>query len=597
MFVLKKHQATIDKYNDDAMQYCVDVLSGKLLAGKLIKEACQRHILDLERKNAPFYYNMDRAKGMLAFAELIPDVSSGERFPLAGFQKFILSEIEGWRDKDTDGARFKQSLISMARTNGKTQLCAILAIRDFLMGTPATSRQVVVASNTMDQIRQLYGYIRLAWHALAKTKWFKGIAKSVSDNSIEMRINGQNTRLVKLTADGIGADSVHPTLAIFDEWHLQKTTDFIDTLSSGNVQNPDARLIFISTAGTDPKVPMREDYTRYSELLGKGKLDDNVLFLCWEQDSDEEAFKPETWIKSNPLMEIPIMKRNLTKGNINERNSQVSSGNLPKFLVKNMNRWQNAKKNAFIPLKSIEKAIVDEFSFDKRDVYIGYDASLSNDDTALVFVFPTTDGEFFIYQHSWIPTRVAGGIEAKMKQDGINYQAAEREGYATITQSRFGTVDQSEVYHWMLNFVDKHQLHVRAVGYDSWGTGAFIRSLDELKNDWLLFPIRQGAHSLSEPTKFLQDNFEAGKFTMFNDRVMKAALSNAVLTDKNNQLLIDKNINSAKIDIVDAIIDALYQGQFHFTDFTNEKEDKGNSPFAGMSNDQVNDYFKNDFSF
>lgn len=597
MFVLKKHQATIDKYNDDAMQYCVNVLSGKLLAGKLIKEACQRHILDLERKNAPFYYNMDRAKGMLAFAELIPDVSSGKRFPLAGFQKFILSEIEGWRDKDTDGARFKQSLISMARTNGKTQLCAILAIRDFLMGTPATSRQVVVASNTMDQIRQLYGYIRLAWHALAKTKWFKGIAKSVSDNSIEMRINGQNTRLVKLTADGIGADSVHPTLAIFDEWHLQKTTDFIDTLSSGNVQNPDARLIFISTAGTDPKVPMREDYTRYSELLGKGKLDDNVLFLCWEQDNDEEAFQPETWIKSNPLMEIPIMKRNLTKGNINERNSQVSSGNLPKFLVKNMNRWQNAKKNAFIPLKSIEKSIVDEFSFDKRDVYIGYDASLSNDDTALVFVFPTTDGQFFIYQHSWIPTRVAGGIEAKMKQDGINYQAAEREGYATITQSRFGTVDQSEVYHWMLNFVDKHQLHVRAVGYDSWGTGAFIRSLDELKNDWLLFPIRQGAHSLSEPTKFLQDNFEAGKFTMFNDRVMKAALSNAVLTDKNNQLLIDKNINSAKIDIVDAIIDALYQGQFHFTDFTNEKEDKGNSPFAGMSNDQVNDYFKNDFSF
>lgn len=51
-----------------------------------------------------------------------------------------------------------------------------------------------------------------------------------------------------------------------------------------------------------------------------------------------------------------------------------------------------------------------------------------------------------------------------------------------------------------------------------------------------------------------------------------------------------------KIDAVDALIDAMYQGMLHFTPWTNEKVDK-NDVFHGMNNDQINDYFHNDFTF
>ena len=84
---------------------------------------------------------------------------------------------------------------------------------------------------------------------------------------------------------------------------------------------------------------------------------------------------------------------------------------------------------------------------------------------------------------------------------------------------------------------------------------------------------------------------------MADDSILKAGLSNAVLTSRDNQLLIDKNTNSAKIDVVDALIDASYQGMLHFTEFTNEEEKKDKSPFSGMSNDEINNYFKSDFSF
>ena len=589
------------KYYDDAYQYCLDVLSGKIVTGKLIKLACQRHIDDLKRiDNDPefhYTYSPQRAQGMLNFSELVPDVSSGKPMNLAGFQKFLLSMLEGWRDVITDGSRFKYSYISMARTNGKTQLSSYLALHDFLLGTPATSRQVVIASNNNDQVRQLYGYIRLAWKKLSETKWFSAFKNAVTDNFNEMRIQAQNTRLIKLSAESLGGDSIHATTLIFDEFHLQKDNEFMNTLTSGNIQNPDSKVIIISTAGTNPNAPMREQYTSYSEALKNGSLNDQTLFLCWEQDSDDEAFKLDTWIKSNPLMEIPIMEKNLSAGLLTEREQQIAEGTLPQFQVKNMNRWQNAQKNAYIPLDLIDDSIIKDFDMRNRDVYLGMDLSLNNDDTSIAALIPYDNDKFFVWQHSFVPTRIAGSVEAKSKQDQINYQEAEREGFATITKSRFGTINLNQVYNYMLSIVEAYNWNVLSFGYDAWGSNSFIRTLEETKGDtWKLFAIRQGARSLSEPTKWLQDTFNDHKIKMYDDRVLKAGLSNAIIDAKDNQMLIDKNIGSKKIDMVDALIDACYQGMWHYTNFTNEQLDKKN-PFAGMSNEDINNHFKSGFSF
>ena len=583
------------------MQYCVDVLEDKILTGELIKLACKRHLNDLWRiqNDSEFHYtySTQRAQGMLNFSELVPDVSSGKPMKLARFQIFLLSMLEGWRDTRTDGSRFKFSYVSMARTNGKTQLSSYLALHDFLLGTPATSRQVVIASNNNDQVRQLYGYIRLAWKKLSETKWFSSFKNAVTDNFNEMRIQEQNTRLIKLSAESLGGDSIHATTLIFDEFHLQKDNEFMNTLTSGNIQNPDSKVIIISTAGTNPNAPMREQYTSYSEALRKGNLNDQTLFLCWEQDTDEEAFKPDTWIKSNPLMELPVMQKNLSAGLFTEREQQIAEGTLPQFQVKNMNRWQNAQKNAYIPLDLIDSSIIKDFDLRDRDVYLGMDLSLNNDDTSLAALIPYENGKFFIWQHSFIPTRIAGSIEAKEKQDQINYREAEREGYATVTTSRFGTINQDQVFRYMLEIVDKYHWNILGFGYDAWNAGSFVRSLEDLhSDDWKLFPIRQGARSLSEPTKWLQDAFNDHKIKMYDDRVLRAGLSNAIIDAKDNQMLIDKNIGSKKIDMVDALIDACYQGMWHFTGYTNEQIDK-KSPFAGMSNQEINDHFKNDFSF
>lgn len=485
----------------------------------------------------------------------------------------------------------------MARTNGKTDIASVLALRDFLFGQPENSRQIIIASNSASQTKALYGYVRLRWNKITAVAPFNLLKREVTSNQLEMRWEQKNTRLWKLTAGGEGADSSHPTLAIFDEYHEQETTEFLDTITSGNVQNADARLIIISTAGTNPNVPMREEYDTYTEAIEHNRMNDRILFLCWEQDDDEECWDESTWIKSNPLLEVDEVRAHLVDGIKTELKNKATEGTLPRFLVKNMNRWQNSKTNAFISLETLRGAQQEDLPPLKDcDVYVGFDLSISNDDTSFAFVQPVGDYKFVARQFSFIPTKKAGGIEAKMKADGINYQRAQKRGFAQITRDRWGKVNMDTVWQWFEKFIEERNLNVLAVGYDAYNAGYFVKMLNSHHSDWKLFPIRQGAISLTEPTKFLQNSLADGTIVLDkNDEIMQAALTNAVMQDKNNSLLIDKNLGTAKIDCADALIDALYEGMYHYEeDITNEKQSSKDA-FAGMTQDQINDFFTDYF--
>lgn len=601
---MRKYKELFEKYPDDpALTYAVDVLRGRIVAGEKIKRAAERHISDLERikDDAGFIYtyNADEAKKIVEFATLLKDVTSGEPFNPSPYQRFILAMIQGWRNPETQGMRFKNIFISIARTNGKTQLLSAYTLYNFLFGFPKVNRQLAVSSIDISHTKPLYKYMTYNWTQLQNGP-FKKLAKmwGVEYNQNEMRIESQSTSMKRLSAQGSDSDGDHYTTGIVDEYHLfgQGERSFVNSMTSGMVNNPTAQMFYISTAGLDPNTPMFEDYKRYAKYLENGNWNeiDKDLVLIWEQDDEDEAYLPDTWPKSNPLMELPNMRKNLTEGMITERDAKVAQGKLSDFIVKNMNMWQNAKDNAFLPLDLIQGAIIDEFNMYGRDVFIGFDYSQTNDDTSLAFIFPYigSDGQqkYHLYQHSWVPISKAGSIEAKEQRDNIDYRDVEKRGFATITRDRFGLIDEDEVFNWLLTFIEQNDLNVQAILYDQWGTGKIIRRLDEIKNEFLIIPVRQGIKSLNEPTKFLQSQFIKQNITMLDDQAMQQALVNAVVVSDNNGIKVDKNVNSQKIDVVDAIINAFYEGQWYNTEFTNA-DVKEKSFFDGMSPEEISDYY------
>ena len=481
----------------------------------------------------------------------------------------------------------------------QSQLLSAYTLYNFLFGFPKVNRQLAVSSIDISHTKPLYKYMTYNWTQLQNGP-FKKLAKmwGVEYNQNEMRIESQSTSMKRLSAQGSDSDGDHYTTGIVDEYHLfgQGERSFVNSMTSGMVNNPTAQMFYISTAGLDPNTPMFEDYKRYAKYLENGNWHeiDKDLVLIWEQDDEDEAYLPDTWQKSNPLMELPNMRKNLTEGMITERDAKVAQGKLSDFIVKNMNMWQNAKDNAFLPLDLIQGAIIDEFNMYGRDVFIGFDYSQTNDDTSLAFVFPYigSDGQqkYHLYQHSWVPISKAGSIEAKEQRDNIDYRDVEKRGFATITRDRFGLIDEDEVFNWLLTFIEQNDLNVQAILYDQWGTGRIIRRLDEIKNEFLIIPVRQGIKSLNEPTKFLKSQFIKQNITMLDDQAMQQALVNAVVVSDNNGIKVDKNVNSQKIDVVDAIINAFYEGQWYNTEFTNA-DVKEKSFFDGMSPEKISDYY------
>ncbi|MCT3286745.1 terminase TerL endonuclease subunit, partial [Lactiplantibacillus pentosus] len=89
-----------------------------------------------------------------------------------------------------------------------------------------------------------------------------------------------------------------------------------------------------------------------------------------------------------------------------------------------------------------------------------------------------------------------------------------------------------------------------------------------LNSGWPLQAVRQRTSELKDPTKFLQTMFVEGSVDRFDDRIMEKALLNAEIYEDKIGIQVDKAKATLKIDVVDALIDALFQAMYHFEDFS-----------------------------
>jgi phage terminase large subunit-like protein len=568
------------EFTDPATKYALDVMDEKVQAGYLMKLACFRHLRDLQRYQGGsfnFYYDVNEVDKILKFAAIAPNVDTGEPTKLMPWQKFIFAMLFGWRDYDTNTKRFTRVVLSVARGQGKSYLMAIYMAYSFLIESMGLSNQdFLVTAENYDQTGKLYGYIaNMLKSIIDQQPVFKKLAEEDDlviheHTGISMRKFNNNLRPLSFNAGKY--DSYHFTTAVFDEVGNIKSREGTKKIVSGQVKVPNHQYIEISTSYPDPSVPFHEEQKMIQQVMEQdfSREADRTLGLIWAQDSLDETFKEETWIKSNPLLGLPSQHDILLDGLRDKRDADMLAGTVDDFQNKNLNLWLQEATNSYLKLSDIERAIIPSFDIRGRDVYIGFDYSMFSDNTAIAFVYPYQDGDgrqkWHIEQHSFIPWEKAGSIQAKEKQDGIDYRELAKKGYCTITSHPQGLINDDQVYSWLLNYVEENNLHVIFFGYDAWGATNAIKQMD-INTNFPLEAIRQRTSELKDPTKFLQKIFVEGNCSRLDDKIMEKALINAEIYEDKIGIQVDKAKATLKIDVVDAIIDALYQGMYHFEDF------------------------------
>ena len=368
---------------DVAYRYALKVVNGDIIASKKVIKACKRHLRDLERMNDedfPYIYLPDKAKNPIDFIEMLPDVKTGKPYPLADFQKFILSSLYGWRKKsDTSIRRFKKALISLARKNGKTILVAGILLYEFLFGhNPAMSRQLFCTANDKTQAKIAFEMARKQLDALrAQDEDVRKATKRVRE---ELRNLVDESYIRPLSRDTGAVDGFEPYVGVLDEFAASKTNEMIELLESGQGQLDNPLILIISTAGLDLNVPMHTIEYPYIEKVLDGDVENDEYFaFIAEQDDAKEITDEANWIKSNPILEVKALRDKMMAYLRKRRKVSLETGTVNEVLVKNFNMWRQSSEESYMDKESWSKAKIDRPDTRKRRVWIGVDVGRSSD--------------------------------------------------------------------------------------------------------------------------------------------------------------------------------------------------------------------------
>lgn len=585
-------------------------MSGEIVAGYKLRLAMFRHVRDLQRveehdSDFPFHYDLKEVKYILAFSQLAPDVDAGVPLPLMLWQKALLSLTIGWRRND-GSKRFYKAIVSVARTNGKTYLINILMLYAYLVEAQGHYNvKLLLSAPVSTQLTTGWNYLMLTANRLATLPEFKKqfIDDKIDVQETQIRARSSRNLIEKQSAQAGNFDSSHYLFAVLDEAGSDNIPpEVIAKISSGQVQIPNHQFFQISTAYTNPDVGFRKAEMDMTEAIERDweREKEDTLLLIWEQDDISELDKPETWIKSNPIMSLKY--DTMISSMKSERDTAISNGRESDFISRNLNTWIQDVSLSFLSVDDIEEAIDDAAPFDMRgrEVYIGWDYSVKSDTTAFIFAFPykiDDEEHTFIHHFSFVPTAVTNGdIYMKEKQDKLPYRKAEKEGHALISNLPSGDIDDDVVYDWLLSFIDEYELDVKYFIYDHYRVTKLIKMLEQ-NTDLDLIPLKQNFMTLTEPTKALRKAFNQGRIHYLQDDILQGALYHATLSEDNNSIMVDKKKRTLKIDAVDALVNVYSELPYHWETFSGHKEAESNSVFGNMDNDQVNSWFKNDFSF
>lgn len=566
------------------IQYVDDVLNEKVVAGEKIRLACERFKRDLERSNNddfPFYYDQHKADKAIKFIEMLPK-TDGTKLKMQPFQKWIISELYGWREKSTGYRRYDRAFISMARKSGKTYLASGMAGIGLLMEqVPARNRQVLFVSNALKQAK--LGYDMLSSELRQVRQQSKFMRQRVLVQKQAITDLKTDSKAMALASDTGTLDGYAGTTIILDEWHEAKDRKVYNVLKSGQGNEPNSLLAVISTSGLNLNVPMHDEYLMLNDVL-KGKTKADRYFIAiWELDNQNEVFNPEMWIKANPLMSEPHVKQRMTEKLQADLDLAEQQNNLTPFLVKNMNMWIQASEDSYIQADDWKQAAVDVSDSDlkQKDIYIGIDLSKSNDLTAVSWLIPLGNNKFYCDSHSWVGTKY--GLDTKIKRDGIDYRAMSKRGECTITTLDSGVIDYDDVFNYIKRLVDRYDFKVKKVAYDPYNSTSLITKLE--KNNYPLFEVRQGVFTLNVPTRKFRDELFNGNIVHADNKVLAYAVNNAIVKVTNNGWQLDKARNANRIDPIAALIDAYVAGMDHY-----EQKQKSDDLNAFYTSDFFNNY-------
>jgi phage terminase large subunit-like protein len=586
---------------DRATEYAKAVVSGSIIAGPHVRNACRRHLDDLERgSERGLWYDEDEAAKTYRFFEEKLRLSEGQfediPFLLHPSQAFIVGSLFGW--KKADGyRRFRRAYIEEGKGNGKSPLVGGIGLKGLTADREAGA-EIYSAGATKDQAAILFrDAVKMTRKSPELMKRLRFSGGEGREYNIAFLAQGSFFRPVSRETKKTGSGP-RPHFALCDEVHEHPDRGTMEMLERGFKFRLQPLLLMITNSGTDRNSVAWEEHEHAVRVaagnrdarnddaayLGEPIDDTTFSYVCSLDVGDDPLSDPSCWIKANPLLNVTISEEYLA-GVVKQ--AKDMPGKLNGILRLHFCVWTDAQ-TAWMTREMLEPCLADfdETEHHGKEIAIGLDLSQNRDITAQANVVQTGEVEiqtkdgivrkptFDAWIEAWTPGDTVGTHETEWKMP-ISQWVREGHLHAPKGQSiRFDHVAQSLAEY-------DRDFDISMVAYDRFAFRKFEEEVESLGLDIEFVEHPQGglkkgkaSEAMKEAAKrdgrdpeglwmpgslrLLEDAILEGRIRIKRNPVLISAMMSAVTDeDKWDNRWLAKQRSTNKIDAAVALCMAM----------------------------------------
>jgi phage terminase large subunit-like protein len=527
------------------VDYVKGVLDGSIVACEYIRLACQR-TLDFDNRD-DMYFDVEDVDSRIRFIWKLKH-STGQHnhkhFRLLPWQLWLISQIFGWKWKDTGFRVTRKVFLMISRKNGKTSIASALSLAA-MIGDKESGQEIDLIANNSRQAGIAFEQIKNYCESIdPQDKVFKRYRS-------EIRVPMLKSKIQVLSSESMGLDGYNSSVVLFDEFHAQKDWNLYNVMKSSQGAREQPLMIVLTTAG----FLIGETYPCYStwetciEILRREKQDDTYFSAIYQLDPTDDWEDEDAWIKCSPSLDQTVF-RSFMRDEIAaaKNNTALENG----VRTKTLNEWRQAE-NVWLPhelIKSHMQPLSIEEMKNLPNVsmgYIGVDLSAVSDLTALTLMVES-DGKFYFKSWAFVPEEcLQGGVNAQRYREWANNK------YIDITP---GNVQDYDYILDKIVQIDKI-IPIAGIFYDTWNAIQFAVNATNLGLP--MFPYSQALGNFNRPTKQYELLLKSGRVVMdYNPAVLWCFASSTLKQDFNgNCKPIKADKNNGKIDMVIAMLESL----------------------------------------
>ncbi len=433
-------------------RYAADVLAGRIVAGPLVRLACERH--ERDRAAGRWRFDPERADRIIDFfarylrlPDTLDEHGDPRPFVLEPWQQFVIGSLFGW----VDGAglrRYRDAYIETGKGSGKTPMLAGIGLYGLTFDQEMAA-EVYAAAVDRDQAMIMF---RDAQRMVAASPKLAARVKVSVGNLAYPPLMSFFRPFSREQGQKSGT---RPHFALIDEVHEHPTGEIITKIKAGVKRRPQPLVVEITNSGTDRQSIAWAHHEHARRVLERVVEDERFFaYVCGLDEGDDPLTDPTCWPKANPAIGVTVTEDYLARQVENAKNIPAEANSVLRL---NFCVWTQAVSREFDPARwrACGAAVPDE-QLVGVPCYAGLDLGLEDDLSALVLVWVLPDGRHVVRPTVWIPR---GTMEAKR---GRPYDVWQREGAIVVTDGETTDFDRVEADV----IAQCHQWGVRELAYD-----------------------------------------------------------------------------------------------------------------------------------